>query len=295
MKKYVYFIFLIILALPTLAQKDSLKTKSSKSFRGIYLTAYYGMQGNPHYSFSKYLDESIYDYDTRRFTFKTPNIGIGYIMSHKAFFIRTDMSYSYGYKNIDEMYKGNDFNVDGPVGIYQINPMSIYYSSGSYIGQTYYKYQDHIKGKLNFHYVDLGLVLGGNILPWFRLYTGWRYSYLAKLNYKVVQERSVESYIITGYTSQNSIKDSFIEASQIKYENKDAGSIPRQVIESKIYTTLGFCFNFKIKEKLFLVEGQYDLNRMFLWRQEFTQDYALLKLSYVFNYSTNFGKKKDKD
>lgn len=296
MKKSIYFVFLTVLTLYSSAQKDSLITEKIKSFRGIYLTSYYGMQGKPHYSFSKYLDESIYDYDSRNFAFKIPNIGFGYIVSHKAFFIRTDLSYYFGYKNIDEIYKGNDFNIDGPIGVYQINPMSIYFSSGSYVGQTYYKYEDHIKGKLNFHYVDLGMVLGGNILPCFRLYSGWRYSYLTKVNYKTVMERKAESYLITGYTSQNSIKDSLIETTQFKYENKNVGSISRQVLESKIYTTVGFCFNFKLKKRLFLIEGQYDFNSIFFfWHQEFTQDYALLKLSYLFNYSTYFGKKKTKD
>jgi hypothetical protein len=295
-KKFVSFIVLIALSLSSIAQKDSLKVKKSKSFRGVYLTAYYGMQQAPNYTFSKYLDESIYEYDTRKFTFKIPNVGIGYVLSHKAMFIRADLSYSFGYKNIDETYKGNNTKIDGPVGLFEINPMSIYYSSGSYAGQTYYKYEDHIKGKLNLHYFDVGMVLGGNILPCFRLYTGWRFGYLAKLNYNAVQNRKADTYIITGYSSQNSVKDSFIETTQLQFKNKDVGSISRQVIESKVYTTVGFCLNFKIKERLFLIEGQYDFNSIFLYlRQEFTQDYALLKLSYVFKYSTDFGERKVKD
>lgn len=293
MKKLVSFIIFLIAAQFLIARQDSLKKTRIGNFRGLYTTIYYGYQGNSRFVFSRYLQTSDYDYAARNYKFKTPNLGVGYVLSHGAFFIRTDLSYCYGSKEINENYSGNNKDINGPTGLYEFNAQSIYFS-GSLIGTQYYKFDDQIKGSLNLHYVDFGMVLGGNITRNFRLYSGWRIAYLAKSNYKVVQKRKADSYIITGHPSPTSVKDSFIETTQLEYKDK---GIPfnSQILESQVYTTIGFCVNLNIKNRLFLIEGQYDYNGIFLLSQEFSQDYVLVKLSYVFKYSTYFGNKKTKD
>lgn len=289
MKRISFIILFLLLSQFLLARKDSLKHGPIKNFRGLYATAYYGMAGMPNYRYSKYSNFSDYDLAARNFKVKIPNIGIGYILSHSAFFIRTDLSYCFGSKELNETYYGNSTKIDGSAANFEINGMSIYYSSGSYNGKTYYKFEDKVKGTLNLHYTDLGMVLGGNFTPNFRLYSGWRVSHIFKQNYRAVQKRKADSYLITGYTSQSTIKDSFLESTQIEFKNNDLGSINGQVLESQLYMTFGFCYNFNIKKNLFLIEAQYDYNGVLFSRQEFSQDYFIFKLSYVFKYSTDFG------
>ena len=295
MKRTISFIFLIATTFSLNAQKDSLKKEKLRDFHGVYFTSYYSMGGEDHFVFSKYSETEIYDYEARNFEIKTPNFGIGYVLNKREFFIRTDVSYSYGSKKLDDKYGGNSTSINGPSQGSEITPMSIYYSAGSYTGKTYYKYNDHVKGKLNLHYFDIGMVLGGNMLPYFRLYSGWRYRALAQKKYKAVQDRTASQYLITGYTSQNSLKDSLIETVQVQYKNDDIDNLSRQSLGGSLYMTFGFCANFKIKKNIFMLEMQYDYNGVLFLRPEYSRDYTSLKLSYVFKYSTNIAKKKSKD
>lgn len=295
MKENLVFILLFALSFSLNAQRDSIKKEKLRDFRGVYITSYYSLGGEDHYVFSKYSDHWKYALQSRNFEFKSPNIGIGYVLNKREFFIRTDISYSFGSKKLDDTYGGNSKSINGRSEYYELNPMSIYYSGGSYKGAIYYRYKDYLKGKLNLHYVDLGMVLGGNMLPYLRLYSGWRYQALVLKKFSAIQDRTAERFMVIGYTSQSTIKDSLIETSYLQYKNDEIENLSNQDLAGSFYLTFGFCGNFKIKKQMFMFEMQYDYNGMIFRRPEYSRDYMSIKLSYLIDYSTDFGNKKSKD
>ena len=290
MKKIILAIFFFFLIQILSANKDSTKIKK---FRGFYATCYYPYSGGYDYrTRDRYSDDSELKYEEKDFSVRTPNRGFGYILNKHPFFIRTDVSYSYGSKKLNDKFGGNSEDINGGIGENQYNNMSIYFSNGDMVGKRYYKYSDEIKGRIDLHYLDINMALGGNVVPWFRPYMGWRLTLLMDEKYRATQQRTASLYEIKAYTSQSSTRDSLIETTNLEYKDERVKSLSNQFLSHNIYTSFGFCSNFKIAKQLFFAELQYDYNAIFLFRFDLQRNYFLFRLGYVFNYSTYFGKKK---
>ena len=108
-------------------------------------------------------------------------------------------------------------------------------------------------------------------------------------NYKAEQKRTAGLYEIKAYTSQYSIRDSLIETTNLVYKDARVRSLSDQYFSHNIYTSIGFCTNFKIAKQLFFAELQYDHNALLFFRFDLQRNYFLFRLGYVFKYSDDLG------
>jgi hypothetical protein len=284
-KKSFFFIFLFFISLSIFARKDSTRFSS---FRGFYLNTYYpyytgGNYYDPYEKFS--IDYEQYYYDGLTYYSQTPAVGIGGVMSWKGLFIKGDINYWHGTKAINYR-SSHSYDMNG--NLMDRDP----WDNALAPGTKYSKYDDHIHGKLNLNHIDISAALTGNISRRFRMYLGFRMSYIISHSLKAELDRTVKTYQVLYTTSQYWSHDTLLETKNETYSNKNIESAHNVSVNTLGFLNFGFSYNFRIMKQLFMADLVIETSRLSIF-ENYGFDYgaATFKIAYVFNYSTRFGKK----
>lgn len=270
-----------------LSKSDSLKFVN---FRGFYFNTYYPYKVSGTYMDNdKYPEYYFYQFDSYGYKHQSPGIGFGYVINHREVFLKTDINYWFGSKelNHDVSFSATDKNSADP---YQSFPTfgNLYPP----VGSRFYKIKDHYSGKINFHYFDIGFAVTGNITRFLRIYSGWRINYMLKYKYDAKVNREASLYEIKKYNSQYDRVDSLIQVENLEYTGEEAASKSTQRFSNFIFYNLGLNANFRIKKQLFFVDVLIEPPVFVLSPNGAMATCYTFKLAYVFNYSTYFGSKK---
>ncbi|MBK7667740.1 MAG: hypothetical protein IPJ32_10600 [Sphingobacteriaceae bacterium] len=263
------------------------------NFRGFYANSYfpYGLPSYYYYS-GRYSEGYFFKFDTKPYKFQTPGIGVGYVLSRHALFIKTDFNYWYGTKNLNDdfSFRSDDKNTKDPYQSFPVLTASgQLQGSDDPVGHRYYRIKDHYSGSINIHYFDIGFAITGNITRFLRMYSGWRINWMMKYSYKGKIDREASLYEVKKYVSQYERIDSLIQVENLEYKNKEVEAKSVQELSSFIFYNFGLNANFRIKKQLFFVDLIYETNRFLPAQQGTLVKSVTFKLAYVFKYSTDIG------
>jgi hypothetical protein len=271
------------------ARRDSTRFTS---FQGFYINTYYahfegGIYRDYYQKFP--IDEEQFYYNGEKYYSQSPALGIGGIMSLKGLFIKGDVNYWYGSKAINYR-SSHSYTTDGqladPISWYQAYPA----------GTKYSRTEDHLRGKLNINHLDISFALTGNISRNFRIYLGLRLNYIISHNLKAKLERTTRNYEVLYKTSEYSSHDTLLSTTYDSFSDNEIEKAHSINVDSKTFINFGFCFNFRIKKQLFMTDLVMEKSSLKPFNNYgFVYSAVTFKLSYVFSYSTRFGKKKFKD
>ena len=233
--------------------------------------------------FERYEEETVIKYtDALTYNFRSPEIGIGYVMKKREFFIRTDLSYSYAEKIVENYNVG--FYSEDSQGRKILSYFNFHYNYGN-VGDKYYWINNTYKGKISVNYLNISMTVGAKVRPNFSLFMGWNLNTALSTKFhgsisKVVNQYRIDSiHQASGY-KYYSLVGTESETMDVNKENQVFS------VATDFYLTSGFNYNFAIKDYLFFVEGSGGygiLNRYY-------KKYLInLKVGYVFKYSTDFG------
>ncbi len=283
MRKVLLFIVLSLFSVKAFSSNPP--DNGVKKFRGFYVNLFYPIIDRINKPCNPLIcnDESE-AFNRTPFSFRTPNIGAGYAIKYRAWFVRTDVSFCYGYKNIDYNYIFDSWNMDDKTE----HSRNLFANAMPSVGSRYYSIDETYKGKINFYYINTNMALGVNIRKGFTLYTGWCTNNLIKYNYEKSLTRHGTNYEVISNNEQNhtfqavdvgEADNSFSKEEIVKRINQD--------LRSDYYLNVGVNRSFTLGngKRIFFYEFQFDYNVL---SQKTKTHLITFKLAYVFKSSTDF-------
>lgn len=281
MKQKLWFCLCLILSLSIYGiTNDTLKTKRLLGFY-INLSDHYGFlpfQSNLYYKYSGG-DMVYYEYERIPFSFKSPAIGLGFVIKKRKRILKADLGYFFASKKVSMVASGNGEQINGGAFSSYVDNRSFYYDPAKYFNTNYYVYSDKYIGQLYLHYLDLTLLYGRNISKNWSLIMGPRINFLLNYAYSSKLFRQASEYKIIGYGPQaGSHYDTLISVQNVTFQGKELKSVMDQTISGNFYWCIGNSFQFKIQGRTILADIMFDLN---LPNKSFKKrDYIELKLGY---------------
>jgi hypothetical protein len=254
-----------------------------KKFRGFYVNLFYPIidRINKPCPALTCNDESEL-FNRTPFSFRTPNIGVGYAIKYRFWFVRTDVSFCYAYKNIDYSYDFDAWNMDDRTE----HSRNLFGNAMPSVGSRYYSIDETYKGKINFYYINTNMALGINIRKGFTIYTGWCTNNLMKYNYEKSLQRHGTNYEVISNNNQNSTFQAVdVGEADDSFNKKEIAKRINQDLHSDYYLNIGVNRSFAFGKNIFFYECQFDYNVL----SSKTKTHLItFKLAYVFKSSTDF-------
>jgi hypothetical protein len=254
-----------------------------KKFRGFYVNLFYPIidRINKPCPTLTCNDESEL-FNRTPFSFRMPNIGGGYTIKYRFWFVRTDVSFCYAYKNIDYTYDFDAWNMDDRTE----HSRNLFGNAMPSVGSRYYSIDETYKGKINFYYVNTNMALGINVRKGFTIYTGWCTNNLIKYNYEKSLTRHGTNYEVISNNYQNSTFQAVdIGEAEDSFNKKEIAKRINQDLHSDYYLNIGVNRSFSFGKNIFFWECQFDYN---ILSTKTKTHLITFKLAYVFKSSTDF-------
>ncbi len=258
--------------------------RSVKKLRGFYVNLHYPIidQINKPCDLNQPCDDEGEIFNRTPFNFRTPYLGVGYIVKMNLFFVRTDAAFMYGNKEIEYSYKFDAYDIGDKTS----HSTNLFGSDMPQVGLKYYTVDEAYKGNINFYYISINMALGVNLKKGYAIYTGWNINNLIKYNYENSLERHGDiNQVISNNYNNNTYQTVNVGEENANFKKNEIANRINQDLKSDWYLTVGVNRTFKIKNLVFFTDFQFDYNIL----ADKTQKHLIsLKIGYVFKYSEDF-------
>lgn len=187
----------------------------------------------------KYFNPDAYIVSWAPFSFKSPELGFGWMLRRKGLYLNTGLSFWYAQKKV--IYGVERYTDDlKPMG----TSIDAYPGYGQTIPYDIYYIQEAFSGKLGYYNLDWHLVVGRNLGSHFSIFAGYQRNFLLYYAIDGGFSKHVDVITRTSY-STSVISDSWLET----YENNSIKEQYGQVVMDVHFLMIGFNYNHALAER----------------------------------------------
>jgi hypothetical protein len=194
----------------------------------------------------KYFNPDAYIVSWAPFKFKSPELGIGWMLRRKGLYLNTGLSFWFGQKSIRYGVDRYSDNLD-PMG----TATEPYPGYGQSMPYDYYYIVESFSGKIAYYNLDWHLALGRNLGSHFAIFLGYQRNFL--LYHAIDGGFNKRVDVITQTNpSSSAVSSSWLE----NYENNGIKDVYGQVVKGIHYIMLGFNYTHSINDRSLSYELQ---------------------------------------